>query len=196
LVLAVFFVVLFSGCLILKDKAALQNNLIRLHVIANSDSDQDQAIKLQVKDAVVAYLNEATMGTTDVAQAKEILSYHLPEIEAVANAALKSAGSAHTATATITLEEYDTREYETFSLPAGVYQSLQIKIGEATGKNWWCVAFPALCIPRTAKEFADQAVSSGFDRELTESLMNESKFNFRFYLLDCIGKLENMFRFG
>ena len=191
----ILFALLCSGIL-LKDKAALRDDLIRLHVVANSDSQNDQRIKLMVKDAVVDYLNGAMEGIQDAQQAKEFISSDLPEIESVANAALKKAGSPHTATAKIALEEYDTRTYDTFTLPAGVYNSLRIQIGEASGQNWWCVVFPSLCIPKTTKEFADKAVSAGFDQGLTDTLSGKPKYQFRFFLLDCFGKLENMFRKG
>ena len=102
-------------------------------------------------------------------------------------------GSGETAKITFLKEEFDTREYDTFSLPAGVYESLRITIGEGAGKNWWCVVFPSLCVPATTEGFADTAAGSGFDNSLTGALGNNGGYKVRFFLLDCLGRIENFF---
>ena len=83
--------------------------------------------------------------------------------------------------------------YETFRLPAGVYESLRIVIGTGEGHNWWCVVFPSLCIPATSSGFADIAVGAGFDSSLTAALEGQAGYEIRFYLLDQLGRLENIF---
>ncbi len=181
---------------LVKDKKILREDLIRLHVVGHSDSREDQAVKLIVKAAVVDYLSSKLNGIQNAQQAKEQLLTLLPRVEAVANAALWNEGSTHTAAVTLALEEFDTRVYETFTLPAGVYQSLRISIGEAAGKNWWCVVFPSLCVPKTSQGFADKAVSAGMDKGLSDTLSGKQQYQFRFFLLDCVGKIENMFRKG
>lgn len=188
--------VFFCGLTVWNDKITLREDLIRLHVVGNSNSWEDQAVKLIVKDAVVDYLSSELDSAQDAKQAKEQLLLLLPEVEAVANNALQNAGSNNRATATIAIEEFDTRVYDTFSLPAGVYQSLRISIGEAAGKNWWCVVFPTLCVPKTSQGFADQAASAGIDKGLSNTLSGKPQYQFRFFLLDCVGKIENMFRKG
>jgi len=174
-----------------KDKKALQENLIRLHVVANSDSQEDQSIKLQVKDAVVSYLQPLVEGVGDKEQAIEIVANNLSFIRQVANSVLTELGEAGDAVVTLDKEAFDTRQYDTFSLPAGIYDSLRIQIGEGQGKNWWCVVFPSLCLPATSDGFQDTAVSSGFSKELGNTL--SSGRNLRFYILDCFGKIENLF---
>lgn len=173
------------------DKKALQENLIRLHVVANSDSKRDQEIKLQVKDAVVAYLEPLLDDFSDKEKAKAFISDNVLSIQQVANAVLEDLGESGRATVYLRPEAFGTREYETFSLPAGIYDSLRIEIGEGNGKNWWCVVFPSLCLPATSDGFQDAAVSSGFSEDLGDTLV--SGRNFRFFILDCLGRIEKLF---
>ncbi|MBQ7329481.1 MAG: stage II sporulation protein R [Oscillospiraceae bacterium] len=174
-----------------QDKKVLQENLIRLHVVANSDSSEDQDIKLQVKDAVVGYLQPFVKDFANKKQAMEFVADNLSSIQQVANAVLQEQGKEDRAAVYLGSETFDTRHYETFSLPAGVYDSLRIQIGEGNGKNWWCVVFPSLCLPATSDGFQDTAVSAGFSDELGNSLAGGK--NFRFFILDCFGKIERLF---
>ncbi len=171
-------------------RTALRSNMIRMHVVANSDSQEDQRIKLQVKDAVVAYLQK-NMKVKTVDEAKEYILENTDEIKVVADAALQSCGSKDRAQVSLQEEAFDTRVYDTFKLPAGVYTALRIRIGEAKGENWWCVAFPALCIPASAEEVREVAVSAGFDPVTTQTITQAEKYEIRFFLLDCLGKIEN-----
>ncbi len=182
--------VLWSWQLVL-DRDKLGDGLIRLHVVANSDSEADQAVKLQVRDAVLASIREDLQGVTDVEAAKAYLHQNLPKLQQAANAALKAAGFEEETVVTLCREAFDRRDYDTFSLPAGVYHSLRIVIGEGEGHNWWCVAFPQLCLPATASGFETQAVGAGFSEELTHTLTGEEPYEVRFFLLDALGKLEN-----
>ena len=175
----------------LADKQRLHNDLIRLHVVADSDSEEDQKVKLQVRDAVIATLHENMCAAADAEQAREYISAHLPEIESAANEALAAAGSTDTASVTLRYEAFPTREYETFSLPAGVYESLRVEIGDAEGKNWWCVVFPTLCIPAASEDYRDTAASAGFPQSLSDTLAGEENYQIDFFFLECIGKIEN-----
>ncbi len=176
---------------ILRDKKDLQENLIRLHVVANSDSAKDQSVKLRVKDAVVGYLQPLTDEIEEKEQAMIILADNLESIQQIADDTLKNLGEDACVTVTLDKEVFDTRKYDTFSLPAGIYDSLRIQIGEGQGKNWWCVVFPSLCLPATSDGFQDTAASAGFSDELGKSLT--SGCNLRFFILDCFGKLEKLF---
>ena len=181
---------------ILADRNVLHNSLIRLHVVANSDDPEDQAIKLQVRDAVVRSLQSAMTDIADVEQAKAYLQENLPKIRTVANQALQKAGVEMDAVVTLAEEAFSTRFYDTFTLPAGVYQALRITIGEGEGQNWWCVVFPSLCLPATTDGFEDVAAGAGFEDTLTATLTGKSGYEIRFYLLDKLGELENMFFAG
>ena len=178
---------------ILADRDRLNEELIRLHVVAASDSDEDQSIKLQVRDAVLAGLQQAMEEISDVEAAKAYLQENLPKVTALANNALKAAGYDGEAVVTFCRETFDKRVYDTFTLPAGIYESLRIVIGEGEGKNWWCVVFPELCVPAAGTEFEDVAAGAGFSDALTGALTGEGTYEIRFFLLDLLGKLENKF---
>ena len=139
----------------------MAEKIIRLHVVANSDSDADQAVKLRVRDAV---LREAQNVLSDASDAKQAIAAQLPALEAAANAELRRQGSGDTACVSFRRELFPTRDYDTFSLPSGVYQSLRVTIGEGAGHNWWCVIFPSLCVPATTDGFADAAAAGRRDR--------------------------------
>ena len=132
----------FWGCGLIKDHFVLKNQLIRMHVIANSDSKIDQDIKLKVRDAVLAVIQNDLEKIGDVNAAKLYLQESLPKIEKIANDVLDAAGFKEETVACLCKETFPVRYYETFSLPAGIYNALQIKIGDAEGENWWCVVFP------------------------------------------------------
>ena len=157
---------------IIFDRQQLDNNLIRLHVVANSDSEADQAVKLQVRDAIVSSLQPDMQKISGRAEAKEYLCGKLQQLEETANSALAASGSSLQAVVTLEKEAFSTRDYETFSLPAGVYESLRVTIGEGAGKNWWCTSammFPKKpkpcwhicrnCIPTSNMERYDRNVS-------------------------------------
>jgi stage II sporulation protein R len=177
---------------LLADRTRLNKELIRLHVVAASDSTEDQTIKLQVRDAVLKGLQSAMAEITDVEEAKEYLRQNLPKIQRLANSALQLAGCDEEAVVTFCRETFDRRVYDTFTLPAGVYESLRIVIGEGEGKNWWCVVFPEFCIP-AAGEFEDVAAGAGFSEALTGALTGEESYEIRFFLLDWLGQLQNKF---
>ena len=139
----------------------MSEKIIRLHVVANSDSGADQAVKLHVRDAVLAAARQALQGAGDPQQA---IAQALPQLEAAANAALAAQGSRETARVSFRRELFPTRDYDTFSLPSGVYRSLRVTIGAGGGHNWWCVIFPSLCVPATADGFVQAAEAGGFTR--------------------------------
>lgn len=183
----------FGWCAdLFSDKQALQDNLIRLHVVADSDEPEDQKIKLKVRDAIASYIQPLLESVDTKEEAHELIKTHLLKLEAVANQTLKQLGAAYRAVVTLTEEAFDTRHYDTFSLPSGVYDSLRVTIGDGEGANWWCVVFPNLCVPTSAEDFQDTAASSGFDDSLTSTIRREYKI--RFFFLDCLGKIENFFR--
>ncbi len=184
-------VLLIVSLNVISDRICLKNGVIRLHVVANSDSAQDQQVKLEVKDAVCVYLNSILKTVDSKEEASCEILKNISEIEEVANRALAASGSCDRAEVSLKEEAFEQRRYETFTLPAGVYDSLMIRIGNADGKNWWCVAFPTLCLSATSKEFEEDAVCAGMDPGLAAALSGQSNYKVRFYFLDCLGKLEN-----
>lgn len=182
----------YTGAL-LADKDKLHDELIRLHVVAASDSEEDQAIKLQVRDAVIGSLQQAMSDATDMGQAKSYILDHLPQIEAAANAVLQEIGSEDTAVVSFMEEAFSVRDYDTFSLPSGVYESLRITIGEGDGENWWCVVFPSLCFQASSSDVEDVAAGAGFSDELSNTVTRQEGYQVRFFFLDMLGKIENFF---
>ena len=178
---------------LLANRQLLNDELIRFHVVADSDDPEDQQVKLQVRDAVVESLSEDLSRLADVEQAKAYLQENLPKIQQIANQTLAAAGVEEEAVVSLCREAFQTRVYDTFTLPAGVYESLRIVIGEGEGHNWWCVVFPTLCLPATSEGFAETAQTAGFPDSLCGALTGEEEYTLRFYALDALGELENLF---
>jgi len=175
----------------LKSKATLKNEIIRLHIIANSNSEADQAEKIKVRDGILSHIQDEIAKLPSREEAENYIRTKLTEIEEIANQILKDSGSEHTARVKLGLKEFGKRIYETFTLPAGVYKALQIEIGEAQGENWWCVVFPGLCTQISGNEFVQTATAAGFDETVVEAISNDGDFKIRFFVLDFWGKIEN-----
>lgn len=191
--LCLMIVTLVGTGMLIADRQTLKKSLIRLHVVANSDDQNDQNVKLLVRDAVIQSIQEDLSDVADMEQAKAYLQENLPKIQSLANMVLEAAGFEQQAVVSLCQESFITREYDTFTLPAGVYEALRIVIGEGEGQNWWCVAFPSLCIPATSAGFVETAADAGLPDHLTETLAGKQEYKLRFCLLDTIGKVENYF---
>ena len=188
--------ILFAVGLLVSDKLYLRNQMIRLRVVGASNGTVDQRIKLQVKDSVNAFLSDQMIVFDKLSEARRFLSENLSDIEEIANNKLKSLGSEFKAKVYLTREAAPRRDYETFSLPAGIYETLRVDIGPAVGENWWCVIFPSLCAPKSVETFADAAETADIRPGLTGALMGSKPYKVRFFLLDVIGKIENKFHFS
>jgi stage II sporulation protein R len=125
--------------------AAWAGQVVRLHVLANSDSAADQALKLQVRDAILAKMPSLFEGAQSQAEALQIVKAHLPEVEAIANQVVKDNGYDYSVHASVGQYDFPDRKYGDVELPAGNYEALRLEIGAAEGANWWCVLFPPLC---------------------------------------------------
>ena len=173
---------------LLTDSQTLHDQLLRLHVVGASDSKADQDVKLLVRDAVLQSLEEGLQDLTDVDAAVDYVARMLPNVEEAAERVLAAAGFDDRVSVSLTEEAFPTREYDTFSLPAGVYKALRVVIGEGEGKNWWCVVFPQLCL---GGDFVQTASVAGLSDELTDTL--EGEYEVRFWLLEKLGQLKNHF---
>ena len=159
-------VTLLLGLLAGRSQQKLASGLIRLHVIAASDSAEDQQTKLRVRDAVLDALTPELDSAASPRQAQKIIEARLPELAAIGGEI--SGGSSR---ATLGWENYPTRQYEGFALPAGRYLSLRVELGEAQGQNWWCVMFPPLCLPASGEFFTEQE-----SKEIEQSKNIEVRF--------------------
>jgi stage II sporulation protein R len=159
-------VTLFCGAALSRDGRVLSDKLVRLHVVANSDSEEDQNLKLKVRDRVLATLEPQLSGIDDRDAALAIISNHLPELESAARDEIARNGYSYDVSASLRREDFPTREYDTFSLPAGMYEALRVNIGDADGRNWWCVVFPPLCAPESSRSDVSALTLSGEERSL------------------------------
>lgn len=168
-------------------EAGIYDNVIRLHVLANSDSEADQAIKLTVRDAVTEKTQTLLQNVNNRAEAEAVLRQSLPLLEDTAREALRQAGSADAVAVTLSEERYPTRQYESLAFPAGEYLSLRVMIGEAEGQNWWCVLFPPLCLSAaSAQDTEAVCLSAGLTGEQYRVIADtgSTTYKLRFKILE------------
>lgn len=127
--------------------------VFRLHIIANSDEEYDQNLKLKVRDKVLTYANTLYNGCESVEEAKEVSIKHIPEFKEIAQKTVAFYGYDYEVLAYTVKEYFSVRDYSNFTLPAGMYDSLKIIIGKGDGKNWWCVMFPSVCLSGCTDDF-------------------------------------------
>ena len=171
-------------------EAEVYDTVLRLHVLANSDSEEDQALKLKVRDAVLEVTAPLLEDVTDRDGAEAVIRAHMTQIQAAAETVVAKNGSRQTVTVMLDTEDYPTRNYESCAFPAGKYLSLRICLGDAEGQNWWCVLFPPLCLSTaTAKDEAEDAfIQVGLSKEqygiITET--QDTKYKIRFKILEAV----------
>lgn len=165
---------LASGGLALRAQTQLAERVVRLHVLANSDGEEDQELKLLVRDRVLARATELLTQAGNRAEAESLLRRELPELEALAARELRANGCDYPVTAELTDTEFPTREYDGFTLPAGEYLALRVVIGEGAGRNWWCVVFPPLCTAASA-EVPAAALAAGLTEDQVGLITEEDR---------------------
>lgn len=151
---------LASGAMALQTGRELSDKVVRLHVLANSDSPEDQELKLKVRDRILAYAEPLLAGAADRREAEALLRERAPELERVAAGEIRANGYDYAVTVELEETAFPTREYEGFTLPAGKYLALRAVIGAGEGRNWWCVVFPPLCAAASA-EVPETALAAG-----------------------------------
>ena len=163
---------LIWGNVSLHRQQALADRVVRLHILANSDSEEDQALKLQVRDRVLDRAAEILMESADRAAAERALRAALPELESLAADEIALRGYDYPVTAELADTAVPTREYDGFALPAGRYLALRLVIGAGEGHNWWCLVFPPLCTA-VSSDLAQTAMAAGLTEDdvqlITES---------------------------
>ncbi len=137
--------------------AQVRADTIRLHVLANSDTIEDQLLKLKVRDAILETLPETVTQAATPQQATHTLQNAVPRLQAAANRALLKAHSGQTATVRLESFGFDARDYGQFALPGGTYTALRVEVGAAQGHNWFCVLYPALCVSGASAEYPTEA---------------------------------------
>ena len=145
----ILFSLVVTGIVVNAKQSQMQEDLakevFRFHVLANSDSDEDQALKMQVKEAVIAYMKEEIPDSDSVETTKEWARNHLDAIVNLAKAVIREEGYDYPVIAEVTTCDFPEKTYGDITFPSGRYEALRIEIGEANGQNWWCVLYPNLC---------------------------------------------------
>ena len=175
-IFTLFIIFLLSTVIAYSNKvfAGLENNIFRLHVLANSDSAEDQALKLKVRDGILDYMKEINNNSFNKYDTVENTTAHLDDIKTLCENILRENGSEYEVSLEIGNFYFPTKYYGNISLPAGNYDALRIKIGEAQGQNWWCSLFPPLC-------FID--ISSGYLSEEDSNLLEDNLTDEEFMII-------------
>lgn len=171
----------------------LSDKVLRLHVLANSDSEADQALKRKVRDSVLETASAILADCPDRETAEQRLSAALPEIEDAARARIAAEGGKQTVTAELRPTVFPTREYEDFTLPAGEYLALRVVLGEGEGHNWWCVVFPPLCA-ETTSSLSQTAMAAGLTEEEVALITESDGYQLKFKAVELWEKLMAYFR--
>ena len=172
----------------------IYESVVRLHVLANSDSEEDQELKLKVRDAILGYTSPKVIDSKSREEAIEILQGELDNIQNIAKQVVRDEGYDYAVEVSLGLEDYPTRNYESMSFPSGEYVSLRVLIGKAEGQNWWCVLFPPLCLSAASEkaENEDAFIAVGLNSEqykiITET--EDTKYYLRFKFLEALQSLD------
>ncbi len=175
------------GALAKEEQTNISEELIRLHIVANSDSEFDQSVKLSARDEIVEYISELTKKCKNKEEATVLLKEHLDVLEEISDRVCKANGVSYSSSAKILNMHFPAREYDSFSLPAGRYDALRIELGTAEGQNWWCVLFPPLCIDAaTCESKLKQADLSKNEVLLVTS--DKPQYQLKFKILEVLNK--------
>ncbi len=185
-------VALVAGLFPIHGEAAIYDTVVRLHVVANSDSAEDQALKLQVRDAIISIVSPAVEDCKTQAEAIAAIEDIIPQIEFAAQSTVAENGYDYSVSVKLGREYYPTKNYESCAFPEGEYVSLRVLIGESAGQNWWCCLFPPLCLstatPDDKKSNEDAFISVGLTSDqykfVTET--ENPKYKARFKILETI----------
>lgn len=165
-----------------KDCEDIRSNVLRLHVIADSNSAEAQSVKLMVRDAILEESKELFEGNGSIEGAEVRLSENLDVMKAVAERTLREKGYTYSAEVEITECYFPTRQYGDITLPAGYYNALRVVLGSGEGKNWWCVMFPPMCLPAAGKDEAK--LSDVLDERSLDIVSDSGKYEVRFWIVE------------
>lgn len=167
----------------------LRDGVLRLHIIANSDTEADQNLKLAVRDEILKSSTDIFKNCNTTDDAIVAADANINNISEIANRVIKENGFNYGARVSVGERYFDTREYDDFTLPAGTYKSLIVDIGSAQGKNWWCVVFPCVCVPTAS----DASLSDSVSDDAANIAENAPKYEIRFKSMELYEKIKNFF---
>ena len=183
-IISMLFAVVLMAAMPTDADAEIYSDTLRLHILAASDSDEDQALKIAVRDAILREYADALSSAQGLDNALITVEALLADIERTASECIEASGFDYGVSAELSIEDYDTREYGELALPRGRYNSLVVRIGEGAGKNWWCVMYPPMCLDMALDAPSDDWVSDYTDTEL--SLITGGKYRAKFKLLELV----------
>ena len=166
--------------------ADISEEVFRLHILANSDSEEDQNLKLKVRDRVLEYTENLFEEATSKEEAQNVISDNLQSISNIAYKEVLDNGYSYAVKAEITNMYFTTRYYENYTLPSGMYDAIRITIGDGNGKNWWCVMYPSICI--STEEEQDEKAKEVFDEQQYDIVKNE-QFQYKFKIVEIFEKI-------
>lgn len=187
---AVIICMVLSLCGFAGTCATVRDSVVRVHILANSDSDADQALKLKVRDAVIEAGAGLLDGVTDREQAEDRLQQALPQLIQTAQRCVYDEGFSYPVTAELTTMYFGTRTYDSGTFPAGRYRAVRFSIGEAKGKNWWCVMYPPLCVS-AATDKTSLADVAGNDADTIVS--DAPRYAVRFKVVEWVETILELF---
>ena len=168
---------------------SIREKMLRMHVIANSDSEEDQQLKLKVRDAVLLAGEKVFDGSITATEAKEKITPYIDYLENIALETIKNEGFDYNVKITVEKEYFNTRTYDnSVTLPAGYYTAVKVIIGEGKGQNWWCVMFPPMCLPTAV---AECEISDVLTDDETEIVTETDKYKFRFKIIEILEEIFN-----
>lgn len=176
------------------DYSHLQNDVVRIHILANSDSEEDQNLKLSVRDEILQYTNGWLSGCSSAAQAREILSSKIDEINTIAQQKVTASGYDYQTKSGLVNMEFDDRTYGDITMPHGLYSAVRVTIGAAAGHNWWCVMYPPLCIPAAGGTLKIDDYDDYFTDGEMDILKNCGKYKVKFRCVEVFNDLVSLFR--
>ena len=186
-VIMILCVVLVIATVPTEREGAIYKDTVRLHILANSDSDEDQKLKLSVRDKLLEKYGEMLAESESKAAAEDRLAELESEMECDVNEWIREGGGEYECEVRLGVEWYDTREYEDFTLPCGYYTSARILLGEGDGKNWWCVMYPPLCLDMAIEDAPEDDAILGYTDEEVR-LITKQGYNVKFKILELISE--------
>ena len=183
---------LFAGLFPVHGEEEIYDTVVRLHVLANSDSEEDQALKLMVRDRILEVIAPAVEGCSSQSEAIAAIGGIMDDIEDAAEEVVRSEGFDYDVSVEIGEEYYPTKNYESCAFPRGEYVSLRVCIGDAEGENWWCCLFPTLCLSAASEDNSksneDAFISAGLTSEQYKIITDtgSAKYKIRFKILETI----------
>ena len=189
LFLLFFYVSICAICYVNAVSYNIENNIFRLHVIANSDSEEDQKLKYMVRDNIIKYINELSVTTSTKQEVIDLAYENINNIQAIAQKTVMENGFNYNVNVDIGNFSFPTKNYGDISFPAGFYDALRVEIGKSEGQNWWCVMFPPLCfvdvtsgvVPEESKQIMQENLSLEEYSLISE---NNAEMNFKFKIVE------------